>query len=246
MSLQLGSLFEQMATRHRPSPGGRPEAAAERLRTPDRERGQPSNRAGHAGPLQDAPVGACWCSRWARLPPPLRCRATGARRSSRSAAASCSRAIALFAVRTVGGSVVTDALADAPNAHAVADDVWAIATSLLVDVAERQFPVRAVPGPRRLARGRGAPRDGDPALLRVFHARASRPRARRPRGRDPAARHLGAGSVDPEALGDRDLHGPRIPLARARPPDDARAVSGRAGAEALSSPALAAGRRPRR
>jgi hypothetical protein len=47
--------------------------------------------------------------------------------------------IALFAVRTIGGSLVTDALADAPNAHAVADDVWAIATSLLVDVAGGSF-----------------------------------------------------------------------------------------------------------
>ena len=47
--------------------------------------------------------------------------------------------IALFAVRTIGGSVVTDSLADAPNAHAVADDAWTIATSLLVDVAEGSF-----------------------------------------------------------------------------------------------------------
>jgi hypothetical protein len=47
--------------------------------------------------------------------------------------------IALFAVRSIGGSLVTDALADAPNAHAVADDVWAIATSLLVDISEGTF-----------------------------------------------------------------------------------------------------------
>jgi len=47
--------------------------------------------------------------------------------------------IALFAVRTIGGSVVTDALAEAPNAHAVADDAWGIATSLLVDVSEGSF-----------------------------------------------------------------------------------------------------------
>jgi hypothetical protein len=47
--------------------------------------------------------------------------------------------IALFAVRSIGGSLVTDALADAPNAHAVADDAWAIATSLLVDVSEGSF-----------------------------------------------------------------------------------------------------------
>jgi hypothetical protein len=44
--------------------------------------------------------------------------------------------IALLAVRRIAGSVVIDALADAPNAHAVADDVWGIVTSLLVDVAE--------------------------------------------------------------------------------------------------------------
>jgi hypothetical protein len=47
--------------------------------------------------------------------------------------------VALLAVRTIGGSVVTDALADAPNAHAVADDAWAIATSLLVDVSGGTF-----------------------------------------------------------------------------------------------------------
>jgi hypothetical protein len=43
--------------------------------------------------------------------------------------------IALLAVRRLGGSLVTDALADAPNAHAVADDVWGIATSLLADIS---------------------------------------------------------------------------------------------------------------
>jgi len=43
--------------------------------------------------------------------------------------------IALLAIRRLAGSYVVDALADAPNAHAVADDVWDIATSLLVDVA---------------------------------------------------------------------------------------------------------------
>jgi hypothetical protein len=43
--------------------------------------------------------------------------------------------IALLAVRTLAGSAVVDALAEAPNANAVADDVWAIATALLVDAA---------------------------------------------------------------------------------------------------------------
>jgi len=44
--------------------------------------------------------------------------------------------IALLAIRRLAGSFVVDALADAPNAHAVAGDVWNISTSLLVDVAE--------------------------------------------------------------------------------------------------------------
>ena len=47
--------------------------------------------------------------------------------------------IALFAVQGIGGSLVRDALADAPNAHAVADDVWGIATSLLVAAAGGSF-----------------------------------------------------------------------------------------------------------
>jgi hypothetical protein len=47
--------------------------------------------------------------------------------------------VALFAVRSVAGSIVIGALADAPNAHAVADDVWSIATSLLVAVASGTF-----------------------------------------------------------------------------------------------------------
>jgi hypothetical protein len=47
--------------------------------------------------------------------------------------------VALFAVRALAGSIVVDALADAPNAHAVADDVWSIATSLLVAVASGTF-----------------------------------------------------------------------------------------------------------
>jgi hypothetical protein len=47
--------------------------------------------------------------------------------------------IALVALRRVGGSVVVEALADAPNAHAVADNVWSISTSLLVDVSEGTF-----------------------------------------------------------------------------------------------------------
>src|SRR5262245_3074485 len=44
--------------------------------------------------------------------------------------------IAMLAIRRIAGNIVVDALADAPNASAVADDVWAIVTRLLVDVAE--------------------------------------------------------------------------------------------------------------
>jgi hypothetical protein len=43
--------------------------------------------------------------------------------------------IAMLAVRKLAGDWVVGALADAPNAHAVADDVWSIATSLMVSVA---------------------------------------------------------------------------------------------------------------
>lgn len=44
--------------------------------------------------------------------------------------------IAMLAVRKLAGDWVVGALAEAPNAHAVADDAWSIATSLMVSVAE--------------------------------------------------------------------------------------------------------------
>lgn len=44
--------------------------------------------------------------------------------------------IALLAIRRLAGSALVDALAEAPNAHEVADDVWGIGTSLLVDAAQ--------------------------------------------------------------------------------------------------------------
>ena len=42
----------------------------------------------------------------------------------------------MLALRRAGGTAVVAALADAPNARAVADDAWAIGTSLLVDIAQ--------------------------------------------------------------------------------------------------------------
>jgi hypothetical protein len=48
-------------------------------------------------------------------------------------------AVALFAIRSLAGQALVDALAEAPNAHDVADDAWKIATSLLVDVAQGSF-----------------------------------------------------------------------------------------------------------
>jgi hypothetical protein len=44
--------------------------------------------------------------------------------------------VALLALRRLAGSLVVDSLAEAPNAHAVADDAWEIAVSLLVDIAQ--------------------------------------------------------------------------------------------------------------
>ena len=48
-------------------------------------------------------------------------------------------AIALLALRTVAGNALVDALAHAPNAHAIADDVWDIGTQLMVDAAQGSF-----------------------------------------------------------------------------------------------------------
>ena len=48
-------------------------------------------------------------------------------------------AIAILAFRTLAGKVVVDSLADAPNAHAIAGDVWSIATRLMVDAAQGSF-----------------------------------------------------------------------------------------------------------
>ncbi len=48
-------------------------------------------------------------------------------------------AIAILAFRTLAGKVIVDSLADAPNAHAIAGDVWSIATRLMVDAAQGSF-----------------------------------------------------------------------------------------------------------
>jgi hypothetical protein len=69
-------------------------------------------------------------------------------------------AIAVLAFRRAGGAAVVSALADAPNAHAVADEAWGIATSLLVDVAQGSILFGLIvasgawlAGPGRLATG---------------------------------------------------------------------------------------------
>jgi hypothetical protein len=45
-------------------------------------------------------------------------------------------AVLLLALRRLGGNWVVDAIADAPNAKAVAHDAWNIATRLMVDIAQ--------------------------------------------------------------------------------------------------------------
>ncbi len=47
--------------------------------------------------------------------------------------------VALVAIRSVSGKQLENALADAPNAHAIAGDVWSISTSLLVEAAQGSF-----------------------------------------------------------------------------------------------------------
>ena len=88
--------------------------------------------------------------------------------------------IALLAIRRLAGSFVVDALADAPNAHAIADNVWAISTSLLVDVAEGAFLFGLFLVLGAWLEGRGTARDGDPAHLGVLAARAPGLRPGRP------------------------------------------------------------------
>ena len=64
----------------------------------------------------------------------------------------------VLAVRRAAGVAVIDSLANAPNAHAVAGDIWNIATSLLVEAAQGSFLFGAlvasaawVAGPGRVA-----------------------------------------------------------------------------------------------
>jgi hypothetical protein len=45
----------------------------------------------------------------------------------------------VLAIRGLAGEAVVEALAESPNAGAAADDVWEIATSLLVDAAQGSF-----------------------------------------------------------------------------------------------------------
>jgi hypothetical protein len=47
--------------------------------------------------------------------------------------------IAVLAIRSLAGKALVDALVEAPNAHGVADDVWQISTTLLVDAAQGTF-----------------------------------------------------------------------------------------------------------
>lgn len=44
--------------------------------------------------------------------------------------------LAIIAFRTLAGKYVVDSLAEAPNAHDIADEAWGIATRLMVDVAQ--------------------------------------------------------------------------------------------------------------
>jgi hypothetical protein len=81
--------------------------------------------------------------------------------------------ILVLAVRHVAGAAVVDSLADAPNAHAVADDVWSIATSLLVDAAQGSFLFGALVASAAWVAGPGRM----PTSVRRVNAPALRERA---------------------------------------------------------------------
>jgi Short C-terminal domain len=134
VSLDLGSLFEQMATAT-----GLPEEAVAKLPP-----GVTSLQVASGDNLQTARdmLDLFKTILWVLLV--LTLAAFGAaiwlsrdRRSTIIRVGGCIifAGVALLAVRRVAGSLVIEALADAPNARDVADDVWVIATSLLTDVS---------------------------------------------------------------------------------------------------------------
>jgi Short C-terminal domain len=134
VSLDLGSLFEQMATAT-----GLPEEAVAKL-PPDVR----SLQVASGDNLQTARdmLDLFKTILWVLLA--LTLAAFGAaiwlsrdRRSTIIRVGGCIifAGVALLAVRRLAGSLVIEALADAPNARDVADDVWVIATSLLTDVS---------------------------------------------------------------------------------------------------------------
>jgi Short C-terminal domain len=134
VSLDLGSLFEQMATAT-----GLPEEAVAKLPP-----GVTSLQVASGDNLQTARdmLDLFKTILWVLLV--LTLAAFGAaiwlsrdRRSTIIRVGGCIifAGVALLAVRRLAGSLVIEALADAPNARDVADDVWVIATSLLTDVS---------------------------------------------------------------------------------------------------------------
>ena len=154
-------------------------------------------------------------------------------------------AIAILAFRTLAGKYVVESLADAPNAHAIADEVWDIATRLMVNAAQGSFLFGffVVLGAWLVGPGRRA------TAVRRFSAYTLREHAGFDAGRagdgDPAAGPLGAGALDAEHLDDLDLHRARVPLVRADPAKDAGRVPRRA-ATAATRPAARTRHRVRR
>jgi hypothetical protein len=131
--------------------------------------------------------------------------------------------VAVLASRRVAGGAVVDALADAPNANAVADDSGASprrcswtwlrdrCCSACLSCPQHGSPSRATGDSR-------APRLGSLAARPPWRG------ARRARRGDPSPRAVGSGPVDPAVRLDRHLHGSCVRVARMDPQAHGRGV----------------------
>jgi hypothetical protein len=132
--------------------------------------------------------------------------------------------VAVLASRRVAGGAVVDALADAPNAHAVGGrhlghlHVAARGRGSGIDAVR---PVRPV---RSMARRAGATGDSRAPRLGSLAARPPWRGARRARRGDPSPRAVGSGPVDPAVRLDRHLHGSCVRVARMDPQAHGRGV----------------------
>ena len=122
----------------RPPRRSGPAAVAGCRRTSPQLQIAPPRRSRRCAPPSTRPAPSDGSSSGSRRPPsPRPSSGTRPRRTTLSVGVCLILAgIAMLAVRKLAGDWVVGGARDAPNAHAIAGDVWSIATSLMVSVAE--------------------------------------------------------------------------------------------------------------